>query len=97
MKRILILLLVVISLAGLTAAVRAQSGAGYDLSWWTIDAGGGMNFTGGSYALSATAGQQDAATASGSGYSFLGGFWGLGDSGGTGSLSFKVYLPTILR
>jgi hypothetical protein len=38
----------------LAAAARAQSGGGYDLSWWTID-GGGITFaTGGTFNLGGT-------------------------------------------
>jgi hypothetical protein len=59
----------------LTAAARAQSGGGYDLSWWTID--GGITFaTGGTFNLSGTAGQPDASSAlTGGAFSLTGGFW----------------------
>ena len=60
----------------LTAAARAQSGGGYDLSWWTID-GGGITFaTGGTFNLGGTAGQPDASSAlTGGAFSLTGGFW----------------------
>jgi len=75
-KRSFLIFLVVMALAGVTAVSLAQSGAGYDLSWWTIDAGGSLNESGGTYSLSGTAGQPDASEASGSGYTLVGGFWG---------------------
>lgn len=95
MKRAWIILLVLISLIGLTAAARAQIGAGYDLSWWTIDSGGGMNLTGSGYSHAATVGQPDASTASGSGYTFTGGFWGIGIE--STLTSFEIYLPVLQR
>ncbi|CUU36019.1 hypothetical protein DCOP10_116176 [Armatimonadetes bacterium DC] len=60
----------------LMSVACAQSGGGYDLSWWTID-GGGITFaTGGSFNMGGTVGQPDASNAlTGGGYSLTGGFW----------------------
>jgi hypothetical protein len=54
----------------------AQSGGGYDLSWWTID-GGGVSFAaGGTFDLGGTVGQPDASNPlTGSAFSLTGGFW----------------------
>ena len=53
----------------------AQTGGGYDLTWNTIDGGGGTS-TGGVYSLSGTIGQPDAGTLTGGGtYTLNGGFW----------------------
>jgi hypothetical protein len=72
-------------------AVLAQTGGGYDLTWGTIDGGGGGS-AGGGYQLAGTLGQPDAgATLNGGGYSLSGGFWGGVSIGG------KVYLPLIHR
>ena len=46
----------------------------YELSWYTIDGGGGRSI-GGPYMLTGTIGQPDAAYSSGGGYELLGGFW----------------------
>jgi hypothetical protein len=46
----------------------------YELSWYTIDGGGGRS-SGGPYVLMGTIGQPDAAYSSGSQYELLGGFW----------------------
>ena len=54
-------------------AASAASGQ-YELSWFTIDAGGGQS-TGGQYKLIGTIGQPDAAWSRGGGYELLGGFW----------------------
>jgi len=74
--------------------VLAQSGAGYDLTWSTVDGGGGTFSVGGGYSLAGTAGQPDAGQLTGGDYSLAGGFW----SGGvqTGS-PYRVYLPVVLR
>ena len=52
----------------------AQSGGPYDLTWNTIDGGGGAS-AGGSYTLTGTLGQADAGTLSGGSYTLEGGFW----------------------
>ena len=43
----------------LAAFVFGQTGGGYDLSWWTVDGGGG-EISGGGYTLYGVAGQPDA-------------------------------------
>ena len=73
------------------ATVQAQTGGGYDLTWNTIDGGGGMFSTGGSYSLGGTIGQPDAGTLNGGGYTLNGGFWG-------GAIAqYKIYLPVTLK
>jgi hypothetical protein len=54
--------------------LTTNSGAQYELSWYTIDGGGGRS-TGGSFVLTGTIGQPDAAYSTGGGYELLGGFW----------------------
>lgn len=77
----------------LTAAIAtAQTGGGYDLSWNTVDGGGGTSSSG-SYGLSGTAGQPDAGVLSGGGYTLGGGFWG----GNVVSMAQQIYLPLVLR
>jgi hypothetical protein len=55
-----------------------QSGGSYDLTWSTVDGGGGSS-SGGSYAVNGTAGQPDARNQPepmvGGDYSVTGGFW----------------------
>jgi hypothetical protein len=53
---------------------HAQSGGPYDLSWSTLDNGGGRS-TGGQFALSGTIGQPDAGALSGGQFKLEGGFW----------------------
>ncbi|HEY77478.1 MAG TPA: hypothetical protein G4O00_15080 [Thermoflexia bacterium] len=72
--------------------VLAQSGGGYDLSWYTVDNGGYTFSSGGDYTLGGTVGQPDAGAAmTGGGYTLVGGFWG-GEAGG-----YRVYLPLVLK
>jgi hypothetical protein len=88
--RRLALALLVAAIVGAGAAL-AQTGAGYDLAWTTIDRGGGSS-AGNGYQLSGTFGQPDAgATLSGGAYSLSGGFWG---GASTGS---KIYVPQLSR
>jgi hypothetical protein len=75
-----------------TAPAVAQSGGNYDLSWNTIDGGGGTS-SGGSYILSGTLGQPDANLLSGGDYTLGSGFWGGGALAGW----YKVYLPLVMR
>lgn len=51
----------------------AQTGGDYNISWSTIDGGGGQS-SGGDYVLTATIGQPEAGAASGGDYELLGGF-----------------------
>ncbi len=61
-------------LAPLSAA-WAQSGGGFDVSWNTIDGGGGVS-SGGGFSISGTAGQPDAGPAmTGGSFIVAGGFW----------------------
>jgi hypothetical protein len=48
--------------------------AQYEITSWTIDAGGGQS-TGSVYAVTGTIGQPDAGTHTGGSYAFIGGFW----------------------
>lgn len=80
-------LLVLVSTAGST---QAQSGGGYDLSWSTVNGGGGES-AGGGFRLAGTVGQPDAAVISDGGYRIQGGFWG-----GV-AVTYRIYLPLVLR
>ena len=58
-----------------TGIVLAQTGNGYDLTWWSVDGGGG-SVSGGEYSLAGTVGQADAAPAlTGGDYTLYSGFW----------------------
>ena len=71
-----------VALAG-TAAL-AYFGGEFDLSWFTIDGGGGAASTGGDFALAGTIGQPDAGAMSGGDFTLAGGFWVGASSGGGG-------------
>jgi hypothetical protein len=60
----------------LALAAPAQTGDGYDLTWNTVDGGGGAS-TDGQLTVEGTAGQADAATVSPADgtYAVVGGFW----------------------
>jgi hypothetical protein len=71
--------------------VAAQSG-GYDLSWSTVDGGGGESAAG-DFRVVGSAGQPDAGSVSGGARRLGGGFWG----GGAASEAHRIYLPLVLR
>ena len=52
----------------------ATASGDYEISWHTIDGGGGTS-SGGSYVVMGTTGQPDAAWSAGGDYELLGGFW----------------------
>ena len=78
--------------------VRVQAGgamalpsAGYDLSWFTVDNGGGTA-SGGDYTLTGTAGQPEPGAAlRGGGYVLIGGFWPGAAAG------CRIYVPVVLK
>lgn len=110
MKKILTYFLIVItaalSLAAVVRVANAQTGNGYDLTWWTVDNGGsgggnvgdGKQVTGGDYTLLSTAGQHDAdpvntnGQVTGGSYSLRSGFWP-----GENLVPSYVYLPIVLK
>jgi len=84
------LLILVLALAAGTALAGAN---GFDISWFTVDGGGGES-SGGPYTLSGTAGQHDAGYAlSGGDYTLAGGFWG---AGAETLFQRPLYLPLTL-
>lgn len=67
-------LLAIVLLCLTTAAQVDSTDGAYDLSWHTIDGGGGTS-TGAAYQLAGTIGQPDAGSMSGGSFELLGGFW----------------------
>jgi hypothetical protein len=92
MKRRLIFTLVLVFVLLVSGAALAAGS--YDLSWWTVDSGGGTS-SGNGYTLNGTLGQPDAGTlASGGGYTLAGGFWHGGVATSTETI---VYLPLVTK
>ncbi len=90
-RKALIVTLVLVAGLLVVGVAYAQTGGGYDLTWWTVDGGGGTA-SGGGYTLMGTAGQPDAAPAiSGGGYTLYSGFWPGAEA------EYKIYLPLVLR
>lgn len=56
------------------ACVASAAAQNYEITWYTIDGGGGTS-SGGGYEVSGTIGQPDAGFASGGGFELDGGFW----------------------
>ncbi|MCH7791777.1 MAG: hypothetical protein IID31_05810 [Planctomycetes bacterium] len=70
-RRALIVAFVPALLTGFANTATAQP---FDISWYTIDCGGGPS-AGGSFQLSGTIGQHDAGVMSGGPFTLTGGFW----------------------
>jgi len=71
-------------------SAMAQTGGGYDLTWNSMDGGGQMNLSGGSYTLKGTIGQPDAGLHVGGSYWLGGGFW-------QGGGALRVFVPIVKR
>lgn len=89
-KRLTPVLAVLVVLA-LVVPALAQTGGAYDLTWSTIDGGGGASI-GGDYSLAGTVGQPDAGHMSSGSYEVGGGFWS-----SFSEVVFRIFLPLVLR
>ena len=78
-----------VTLVFLAGGVCASMPEAYEMTWWSIDNGGAIVSTGGSYMLGATIGQPDAGTLHDDSYTLMGGFWA------EASLPRLIYLPLI--
>jgi hypothetical protein len=91
-RKILPVALVLVSGILLAATVLAQSGDGYELTWFTVDGGGGT-VGDEEYTLQGTFGQPETGVVqSGEEYVLVGGFWP-----GAAVANYGVYLPQVLR
>ncbi len=85
------LLIIVCLVAAVLTKAQAQSSAGYDLTWNTLESGGRLEASGGSYTLYGSLGQPDVGAAlNGEGYSLVGGFW-------SGISAYQISLPMVLK
>ena len=72
----LIAYVLAIILCATTAAFAPLGGGDFDLTWYTIDGGGGGSLVGGGFELAGTIGQHDAGpTMTGGTFVLTGGFW----------------------
>ncbi len=74
MKKGLFVLSLLILILATAVLISAQTGGGFDLTWSTVDGGGGDS-SGGPFALSGTIGQPDAGNLSGGDFTLKSGFW----------------------
>ena len=86
-----IILLSIIAVFLTSSVALAQTGGGYDLTWWTVDGGGGTASSA-AYELIGTIGQSEAGVVlSGGEFTLYSGFWS------SGMTQYMIYLPLILK
>ena len=93
-KAALFIILVALMSILITSFAVAQTGGGFDLTWSTVDGGGGSS-SGNGFNLNGTIGQADAGSMSGGNFILNGGFWPNGTV--TTGTSYPVYLPLIVK
>lgn len=92
-KHILVGLLAIALLSLIGSRTYAEV-TSYELSWWTVDGGGGTSSSS-TYDVSGTIDQSYAGNTSGGDYALTGGFWG--DQQDEESSGYNLYLPMLLR
>lgn len=90
-RTILIVALLALALVVTAGGLLAQGG--FEISWWTVDGGGGVS-TGDNYSVAGTIGQPDAGRMTGGDFEIVGGFWGSSSAGPPENL---VLLPFVSR
>jgi hypothetical protein len=91
MKRLVVFTSLLLSLFIIVGTALASTTASYELSWWTVDGGGGES-TSGNYSVNSSIGQPDTSTMSGGNYRLSGGFWGR-----VVEILHDLFLPLIMR
>lgn len=92
-QRKLAMLLALVGLLAIGSILMASPADQLNVSWWTVDGGGGTSGNG-SVQLDGTIGQPDAGRAAGGTFSLKSGFWGAGRPEDPGT---RVYLPVVLK
>lgn len=89
------MIMLLLGLFSLLLVANALAAGGYQITWWTVDNGGGNSQSaGGQYALHGTIGQLDAASLSGGRYILQGGFW---QRINAVIHEFLIHLPLVIR
>lgn len=65
----------------------------FELQWFSIDNGGTISSSGGSYTLSGTIGQPDAGVLDGGDYTIQGGFW----NSNTARSLLDIFMPVVVK
>jgi len=90
------LLLASVCLMLVAGSALAQTGGDYDLTWWTVDGGGGT-VEGSGYTLIGTVGQPEPGPSlTGGDYTLLSGFWSAGGAISPPTDEY-LYLPLVVR
>lgn len=93
-RRVVVAISIALVCILLAAEVNLAAPQVFDLSWWTVDGGGGVSASE-AYKLQGTIGQADAGYQMSNGeYTLDGGFWG---SSALPQETNEIYLPIMLR
>ena len=87
---------IIILMVSVCVILTIPAFADYEISWHTIDAGGGRS-TGGDFALVGTIGQPDAGQMAGGDYQLSGGFWPRGPMLALCFVNFEHFAQLSLR
>jgi hypothetical protein len=94
-RSIAVAVLIAATMFAASSVTLAQSGGGYDLTWYTVDGGGITYCASTDYKLGGTIGQPDAEKLAGGAYTVTGGFWlaiSPGDCNYDGAITLRDYI-----
>jgi hypothetical protein len=98
-RRLIAFMLIGIMLMVSTITIKASSEGGhFNIDWYSMDGGGTMGVTGGTYELSGTIAQVDTAVSATGPYEIQAGFWAGASGAGGGSVGpYQIYLPFVQK
>jgi len=79
-----------VGLSGLTAQADTSD---FVIQWFSVDNGGVLESSGGSFSLNGTIGQPDAGVISGGDYTLQGGFW----NSDTANALLEIFMPVVVK
>lgn len=94
-KQWIVISILLLMIIGVSAAFAATNDD-FELSWFTMDGGGGTS-SGGDFSLSGTIGQPDAGSMSNDGFSLEGGFWAPSFDPTVEPSDYEIYLPLLMK
>ena len=91
--RKIFLITILCLLVGLSGNPAQADTSDFVIQWFSIDNGGVMESSGGSYTLRGTIGQPDAGVISGGDFTLQGGFW----NSDTANTLLDIFMPVVVK